>query len=52
MREWSLPLNPEELGELAYAVLRHHDSDLTFEAIEEAVGEQLADFRRRYGLES
>lgn len=26
VRRWNLPLNPEDLAELAYAVLRHADS--------------------------
>ena len=44
---WNLPLNPEDLAELAYAVLAHHDSTASWEEIGAAVEEQIADHRRR-----
>jgi hypothetical protein len=47
---WDLPLNPEDLAELAYAVLAHHDSDATWDDIEAAVKAQIEDHRR--GAES
>ena len=31
VQAWNLSLNPEELAEIAYAVLVHHDSDATWE---------------------
>lgn len=36
VQEWNLPLNPEELHELAGAVLTHFDSADSFDAIDEA----------------
>jgi hypothetical protein len=33
VQEWNLPLNPEDLFELAGAVLTHFDSDADFDAI-------------------
>jgi hypothetical protein len=47
VREWNLPLNPEDLDELAYAVLVHYDSDASWGEIEDAVRAQIADSRRR-----
>lgn len=41
VRRWNLPLNPEDLAELAYAVLRHARSDDTPEQIVDAVEHQL-----------
>ena len=46
-QEWNLSLNPEDLQELSYAVLVHHDSDASWDEIEVAVRAQIADFRRR-----
>ena len=43
---WNLPVNPEELAEMAYAVLVHHDSDASWDEIGAAVGEQIAEHRR------
>jgi hypothetical protein len=40
---WGLPLNPEELEELAYAVLVHHDSTASWDEIRAAVEEQIAE---------
>lgn len=42
---WGLSLNPEDLDELAYAVLAHHDSVASWDA---AVRRQIADHRRRH----
>jgi hypothetical protein len=47
VREWNLSLNPEDLAEIAYAVLSHHDSDAGWDEIEAAVRAQLEDHRRR-----
>jgi hypothetical protein len=44
---WNLPLNPEELAELAYAVLVHHDSTASWEEIGAAVEEQIAEHQRQ-----
>jgi hypothetical protein len=40
---WGFPLNPEELEELAYAVLVHHDSTASWDQIRAAVEEQIAE---------
>jgi hypothetical protein len=47
VRAWNLSLNPEDLAEMAYAVLVHHDSDASWDQIEAAVQAQLEDHRRR-----
>ena len=47
MQEWNLSLNPEELAELAYAVLLHYDSEATSVEIDAAVRAQIEDHRRR-----
>jgi ribonuclease HI len=47
VREWNLSLNPEDLAELAYAVLLHHDSEATWDEIDAAVRAQIEDHRRR-----
>ena len=44
---WNLPLNPEDLAELAYAVLLHHDSNGSWEEIGAAVQEQIAEHERQ-----
>jgi hypothetical protein len=49
-QEWNLPLNPEDLHELAYAVLVHHDSDASWDEIGAAVRAQIADARRRHEM--
>jgi hypothetical protein len=41
VRRWGLPLNPEDIDELAYAVLRHVGSDHVLETIEAAVEAQI-----------
>jgi hypothetical protein len=46
VQEWGLPLNPEDLDEMAYAVLRHAQATgpiapEEWEAIDRAVREQL-----------
>jgi hypothetical protein len=48
VQEWNLPLNPEDLHELAYAVLVHHDSDASWDEIDAAVRAQIADSRKRH----
>jgi hypothetical protein len=47
VQEWNLSLNPEDLAEIAYAVLVHHDSDASWDAIDAAVRAQIADHQRR-----
>jgi hypothetical protein len=47
VREWGLPLNPEDLCELAAAVLVHYDSDESWESLDAAVRGQLAEYTRR-----
>jgi hypothetical protein len=51
VEEWKLSLNPEELDELAYAVLRHFDSDASWEELHASVREQIEDYRRRNALQ-
>ena len=41
---WGLSLNPEDIAEMAYAVLLHARSGRTFEEIDDAVKEQLAEY--------
>ncbi len=41
VRRWGLPLNPEDMDELAYAVLRHAYSNDDLDAIVAAVEEQI-----------
>src|SRR3954447_24217565 len=41
-----LSLSPEDLDELAYAVLVHHDSSASWEDIDRAVREQIAEVRQ------
>jgi hypothetical protein len=41
VRRWGLPLNPEDMDELAYAVLRHARSNDNLEAITTAVEGQI-----------
>jgi hypothetical protein len=48
VQEWNLPLNPEDLDELAYAVLVHHDSEASRDEVEAAVRAQIADSRQRH----
>jgi hypothetical protein len=47
VHEWGLSLNPEHLAELVGAVLTHFDSDASFEAIDAAEREAIAEFARR-----
>jgi hypothetical protein len=47
VHEWSLPLNPEDLAEIAYAVLVHHDSDASWEEVDAAVRAQIEEHRQR-----
>lgn len=46
VRQWNLSVNPEDLDEMAYAVLVHHDSDASWEAIERDVRRQIAAVRQ------
>ncbi len=46
VREWSLSLNPEDLAELAYAVLRHHDTTTTWQQLDAEVRAQLDEWRQ------
>lgn len=46
VKAWNLAVNPEDLDEMAYAVLVHHDSDASWEAIDRAVRRQIAQIRR------
>jgi hypothetical protein len=41
VRRWGLPLNPEDMEELAYAVLRHAQSNDDLDTITAAVDEQI-----------
>jgi hypothetical protein len=43
---WGLSLNPEELHELAGAVLTHFDSDASFDAIDAAERARIQEFAR------
>ena len=45
--EWNLPLNPEDLDELAYAALVHHDTRLSFEEIIDTVERRLQEVREQ-----
>lgn len=51
VQEWDLPLNPEELHEMAYAVLQHGvdapASEDDYVEIDRAVREQIAEFREQ-----
>jgi hypothetical protein len=47
VQEWNLSLNPEDLAEIAYAVLLHHDSAASWDEIEAAVRAQIEDHRRQ-----
>lgn len=47
VEEWNLPLNPEELDELSYAVLRHFNGTESWEDIHSAVRKQIAAYRDR-----
>lgn len=46
VQEWRVALNPEDLAQLASAVLEHYDSDESWEQIDVAVREQIAEHRR------
>jgi hypothetical protein len=47
VQEWRLSLNPEDLDEIAYAVLIHANGDATYEEIDAAVRAQIEEARRR-----
>jgi hypothetical protein len=47
VQEWNLSLNPEDLAEIAYAVLVHYDSDASWDAIDASVRAQIEDHRRQ-----
>jgi hypothetical protein len=44
--EWNLSLNPENLTELASAVLRHHDTAASWEEVDAEVRAQPAEWKR------
>jgi hypothetical protein len=48
VNEWRLSLNPEDLYEMAGAVLEHFDSEESFAMIDAAERERLADYARRH----
>lgn len=41
VQRWKLSLNPEDLAEMAYAVLEHADSTIDFHEVHRLVHEQL-----------
>ena len=41
VRRWNLPLNPEDMDEIAYAILLHACSDADLHGIAEAVEKQI-----------
>jgi len=47
VQEWNVSLNPEDLAEIAYAVLVHHDSAASSDEIDAAVRAQIEDHRRK-----
>ena len=47
VHEWNLPLNPEHLHELAYAVLVHSDGETSFDEIDAAVRAQINEANER-----
>ena len=47
VQEWNLPLNPEDLYELAGAVLTHFDSADSFDAIDAAERARIQEFARQ-----
>ncbi|MEU7901656.1 hypothetical protein [Actinoplanes sp. NPDC049118] len=47
VRRWQLPLNPEDVEELAYAVPLHARSDRTVAEIDTAVQTQIDQHRQR-----
>jgi hypothetical protein len=52
---WNLPVNPEDLEEIVYAVLLHARSDRSFEEIDTEVRQQLAEYKfkmRRFQREA
>jgi hypothetical protein len=46
VQEWNLPLNPEELHELAGAVLTHFDTVASFDEIDAAERARIEEFAR------
>jgi hypothetical protein len=48
VQEWNLGLNPEDLDQLAYAVLTYHDSDASYEEIDAAVRQQIRELLRAH----
>ncbi|WP_249998940.1 hypothetical protein [Actinoplanes sp. M2I2] len=47
VRRWDLALNPEDVEELAYAVLLHVRSELSLEEVFAAVEQQIDEHERR-----
>jgi hypothetical protein len=43
VRAWSLPLNPEDLEEMASAVLEHYDSSENWDVVHERTRAQIAE---------
>jgi hypothetical protein len=41
VRRWNLPLNPEDMDEIAYAVLRHAHTDQDVQTIQALVEQQI-----------
>src|ERR1022692_4252922 len=48
VRAWHLQLNPEDLDEMAYAVLLHSGSDVDWDSKEKVINAQIADFHDRW----
>jgi|tagenome__1003787_1003787.scaffolds.fasta_scaffold20913521_3 hypothetical protein len=46
VQAWNLSLNPDDLAEMAYAVLVHHDGDTGLDEIDAAVRAQIDDQHR------
>ena len=47
VRRWNLPLNPEDIDEMVYAMLVHTRSDLSADEIMAAVDRQIDDHEQR-----
>jgi hypothetical protein len=45
VKEWNLALNPEDLAEIAFAVLKHYDSGESWDQIHAAVYAQIEERR-------
>jgi hypothetical protein len=49
VEEWELPLTPEDLDEMAYAVIRHVNNRRSFGDVDAAVRRQIAEHGRARG---